>query len=100
MHVYGLNMHFSVGYYTASNVVFERAKGTLVTVFRKLCNSDHPLWVIRLEEAGFAVDSTCHRSSRFSPLELLFRFLPKLSHQKVRPLQVSDLSDRLLTLSD
>lgn len=100
MRMHGVNMHFSVAYRAASNGLVERANGTLVTVLRKLCDGDQSLWVAKLEEAAFAVNTTRHRSTGFSPFELLFGFIPKLPRQKVRPHQASDLSERLLALPD
>lgn len=96
----GVNVHFSVAYRAASNGLVECANATLVTVLRKLCNNDQALWVSELDEAAFAVNVTRHRSTGFSPFELLLGFPPKLPYQKVRTVQASDIHDRLMNLPD
>lgn len=100
MNLHGVRIHYSVAYRAASNGLVKRSNGTLVAVLRKLCTKDPSSWDKKFDEAAFAVNCTYSASTRFSPFELLFGYVPKLPRQCHRPVEAKTLQDRLLMLSE
>ena len=68
----GYNHIFSTPYHPQTNGIAERFNATFVTQISKLQNAQHNNWDEYLQAVVFAYSTGVHKSTKFSPYELLF----------------------------
>ena len=68
----GYNHIFSTPYHPQTNGIAERFNATFVTQISKLQNAQHNNWDEYLQAVVFAYNTGVHKSTKFSPYELLF----------------------------
>ena len=68
----GYNHIFSTPYHAQTNGIAERFNATFVTQISKLQNAQHNNWDEYLQAVVFAYNTGVHKSTKFSPYELLF----------------------------
>ena len=77
-HLIGYNHIFSVAYHPQTNGVVERFNASLVVQLSKLQQTHHNNWDEYIEPVIFAYNTAQHKSSKYSPFELLFGRPPQL----------------------
>ena len=74
----GFNHIFSTAYHPQSNGIVERFNSTFVPQISKLHDNETNNWDVYLPAVVFAYNSGLHRSTQFSPYELIFGRPPRL----------------------
>jgi hypothetical protein len=74
----GFNMIHSTPYHPQTNGVVERFNATFIPQISKLQDNQHNNWDEYLQAVVFAYNTGIHKSTRYSPYELLFGRLPRL----------------------
>jgi hypothetical protein len=81
-HLIGFNMIHSTPYHPQTNGVVERFNATFIPQISKLQDSQHNNWDEYLQAVVFAYNTGIHKSTRYSPYELLFGRVPRLPISK------------------
>ncbi|CAF4423235.1 unnamed protein product [Rotaria sp. Silwood2] len=68
----GYNHIYSTSYHPQTNGIAERFNATFVTQISKLQNAQHNNWDEYLQAVVFAYNAGVHKSTKFSPYELLY----------------------------
>ena len=74
----GYNHIYSTPYHPQSNGIVERFNNTFISQISKLQNSDRNDWDEFLQAVVFAYNSGSHKTTRYSPYELVFGRPPRL----------------------
>lgn len=74
----GCNHIFSTPYHPQTNGVVERFNSTFITQVAKLHDVEHNNWDDYLQAVVFAYNSGIHRTTNYSPYQLLFGRSPRL----------------------
>lgn len=77
-HLLGYNHILSTPYHPQTNGVLERFNASMVVQVSKLQQQHHNNWDDYLDAVVFAYNSSKHRTTQYSPFELLFGRSPKL----------------------
>jgi transposase InsO family protein len=77
-HLIGFNHILSTPYHPQTNGVVERFNASMVVQIAKLQQKHHNNWDDYLDAIVFAYNTSQHRSTKFSPFELLFGRSPHL----------------------
>ena len=77
-HLLGYNHILSTSYHPQTNGVVERFNASMVVQISKLQQKHHNNWDDYLDAVVFAYNSSKHKTTQYSPLELLFGRCPKL----------------------
>jgi hypothetical protein len=74
----GYNHIYSTPYHPQTNGVVERFNGTFIPQISKLQDSEHNNWDEYLQAVVFAYNSGVHKTTNYSPYELLYGRPPRL----------------------
>ncbi|CAF1168314.1 unnamed protein product [Rotaria sp. Silwood1] len=77
-HLLGYNHIFSTPYHPQSNGIVERFNASMVVQVSKLQQQHHNNWDDYLDAVVFAYNISQHKTTQFSPFELLFGRAPQL----------------------
>lgn len=77
-HLFGYHHIFSTAYHPQTNAVTERFNASLKVQISKLEDKHHNNWDDYLDPVVFAYNTAKHKTTQFSPFELLFGRLPRL----------------------
>ena len=71
-HLVGYNHIYSTPYHPQSNGMVERFNSTFVSQISKLQDAEHNNWDVYLQAVVFAYNTGIHKTTQFSPYELLY----------------------------
>ena len=96
----GYNHVFSTPYHPQTNGIVERFNSTFIPQISKLHNSENNNWDEYLQAVVFAYNSGTHRTTNYSPYELLYGRAPRLPfHSKPSHLSFPHPHDYLIQLT-
>jgi len=77
-HLFGYNHIYSTAYHPQTNAVTERFNASMKVQISKLEDKHHNNWDDYLDSVVFAYNTSKHKTTQFSPFELLFGRSPQL----------------------
>lgn len=96
----GYNHVFSTPYHPQTNGIVERFNSTFIPQISKLHDSEHNNWDEYLQAVVFAYNSGSHKTTNYSPYELLYGRAPRLPfHSKPSHLSFPHPHDYLAQLT-
>lgn len=89
-HLLGYNHIFSTAYHPQTNAVTERFNASLNVQISKLEDKHHNNWDDYIDPVVFAYNTSKHKTTQFSPFELLFGRSPQLPIDPRPPVYIFD----------
>lgn len=88
----GINQIFTTAYHPSTNGNVERFNATLASMISMYVDSRHKDWDFYIQAHAFAYNVSKHKTTNFSPFELLFGRKAILPFEKLQSLDISDSS--------
>jgi len=82
---YNIQLQFNPIYYHEPNGICERHNGTITSILRKRVSQNPKDWSKYLHEATFAINTTVHSVTRFTPFFLVYGRNPNLPIDNLLP---------------